>query len=122
MNSLLDPSAPSADPVGTRCCNAERLARAMQALAHPVRIDILRQLACADACCCKDVVGRLNLAQSTVSQHLKVLVEAGLVRMRPERQSSRYSVDREALLALSEAVGGLLTSCAAPANKPQDKG
>lgn len=122
MNALLDTPASLIDPAATGCCDADRLARAMQALAHPVRIDILRQLACADACCCKDVVGRLNLAQSTVSQHLKVLVEAGLVRMRPERQSSRYSVDREALLALSEAVGGLLASCAMPAGKARDEG
>ena len=44
---------------------------------------------------------QLDLAQSTVSQHLKVLVEAGLVRFSPERQRSRYEIDREALAGIS---------------------
>ena len=62
-------------------------------------------------CCCKDVVGTVDLAQSTVSQHLKVLVEAGLVRYAPDRQRSRYEIDRAAVASLSKAVGGLLDSC-----------
>ena len=48
-------------------------------------------------CCCKDVVDTVDLAQSTVSQHLKVLVEAGLVRYAPDRQRSRYEIDRAAV-------------------------
>ena len=87
----------------------------MAALAHPARIEILCHLAGAEACCCKDVVGRMSLAQSTVSQHLKVLIEAGLVRVRPDRQRSNYTVDQEALLALSEAVNTLAAACAAGA-------
>ena len=55
------------------------LSRQLAALGHPARIDILRHLACEDGRCCKEVVGVLDLAQSTVSQHLKVLVDAGLV-------------------------------------------
>ena len=58
-------------------------------------------------CCCKDVVERIDLAQSTVSQHLKVLVEAGLVRYAPDRQRSRYEIDRAAVASLSKAVGSL---------------
>ena len=61
--------------------------------------------------CCKDVVERIDLAQSTVSQHLKVLVEAGLVRYAPDRQRSRYEIDRTAIASLSRAVGSLLDSC-----------
>lgn len=90
---------------------AEQTARRLAALAHPVRIAILRQLAANDACCVKQVVARVGLAQSTVSQHLRVLVEAGLVRYRPERQSSRYSVDREALGAFTEEIAALLGTC-----------
>ena len=56
-----------------------RLAADLFALAHPVRLAIVRHLAEADACCNKDVVNRVGLAQSTVSQHLKILVDAGLV-------------------------------------------
>ena len=89
------------------------IAGQLGALAHPARIHILQHLSGCGACCCKDVVDRLDLAQSTVSQHLKVLVSAGLVRMNSEGQRSRYEVDREALAKLSAAVGGLLESCCA---------
>jgi ArsR family transcriptional regulator len=87
------------------------VAAAFQALAHPVRLRILRMLAHRDACCCKDVVNEVGLAQSTVSQHLKVLVAAGLVRYRPERQASRYSLDDEALRAVSRDFGALVHEC-----------
>lgn len=90
------------------------LAARFAALGHPARIEILRHLAGVEACCCKDVVERLDLAQSTVSQHLKVLVEAGLVRLTPGRPRSRYEVDRDALAALSGAVDHLLDFCCAP--------
>ena len=50
----------------------------------------------------------VDLAQSTVSQHLKVLVEAGLVRYAPDRQRSLYEIDRAAVASLSKAVCGLL--------------
>lgn len=102
-------SPDSAPPCGDRVTVAAKLA----ALSHPARIEILLHLAGSEACCCKDVVQRLDLAQSTVSQHLKVLVDAGLVRLTPERPRSRYEVDREALAALSGAVSGLLLSCCA---------
>ena len=88
---------------------ADRLA----ALSHPARIAILRHLASHDACCCKDVVERLDLAQSTISQHLKILVAAGLVQFTPEKQRSRYKVDRAALSALSRDFNHLLGACGA---------
>jgi DNA-binding transcriptional ArsR family regulator len=81
------------------------------ALSHPARIKILRHLAAHDCCCCGDVVQKLDLAQSTVSQHLKVLVEAGLVIFEPDRRRSRYRVDREALAAFSQSVDKLVKSC-----------
>jgi DNA-binding transcriptional ArsR family regulator len=93
---------------------APAVAARLAALAHPVRIEILRHLAASECCCCKEVVGRVNLAQSTVSQHLRVLVEAGLVRFTPDRQRSRYEIDRPALEALSDDLSSLVRSCAAP--------
>ena len=83
------------------------------ALSHPARIDILRHLAGAGSCCCGEVVKRLDLAQSTVSQHLKVLVESGLVTFTPDRQRSRYEVDRAALADLSVSVTTLVKDCCA---------
>lgn len=100
------------------CCDRVAIAAKLAALSNPVRIEILQHLAGVEACCCKDVVGRLDLAQSTVSQHLKVLVDAGLVRLTPDRQRSRYEVDRDALSAFSGAVNGLLVACcAAPSDR-----
>ncbi len=90
------------------------LAARLGALSHPARLRILTDLAQQDCCaCCKDVVSRLDLAQSTVSQHLKVLVDAGLVKVTPEGTRSMYEVDRAALASLSDSVGGLFQACCA---------
>lgn len=94
------------------CCGDDALSRRFSALAHPARIAILRHLSGVEACCCKDVVGRLHLAQSTVSQHLKVLLDAGLVRVRHVGQSSHYMVDREALRQTRLAAADMLDACA----------
>ena len=60
----------------------ETAAERLKALGHPVRLAIVRALAERSRCCCADVCSGLPLAQSTVSQHLKVLKEAGLVSFR----------------------------------------
>ncbi len=98
---------------GCAAFSSERLAAGLAALAHPTRIEIVRHLAGQNACCCRDVVDRLDLAQSTVSQHLKVLVDAGLVRFAPDRQRSRYELDRAALQDLSSALAVLTEDCCA---------
>ncbi len=56
------------------------LAALAKALGHPARVAILRLLLTRGDCICGDIVGRLPLAQATVSQHLKVLREAGLIQ------------------------------------------
>ena len=87
------------------------LAARFAALAHPARIAILRHLAGSGACCCGEVVDRLDLAQSTVSQHLKILVDAGLVSFASDRRRSRYEVDGNALASLSGEVATLVDNC-----------
>jgi DNA-binding transcriptional ArsR family regulator len=87
----------------------------LAALSHPVRIRILHHLCRNESCCCKEVVEQFDLAQSTVSQHLKILVEAGLVRLRPERQRSCYCVDRDALDAFLRSFNSLFDMDAARA-------
>ena len=97
-----------------RACGSDagrNVAVKLAALSHPARIEILRHLAQHECCCCGDVVQKFDLAQSTVSQHLKVLVEAGLVRFEPDRRRSRYCLDREALSAMSGSVSALVKSC-----------
>ncbi len=58
----------------------ELLAQLAKALAHPARVAILRLLVRQEGCIVGDIVDELPLAQSTVSQHLKRLKEAGLIR------------------------------------------
>jgi ArsR family transcriptional regulator, arsenate/arsenite/antimonite-responsive transcriptional repressor len=75
---------------------AERL----KALGHPVRLAIVRALAEQSCCCCGDVCSRLPLAQSTVSQHLKVLKDAGLISFRRDGVRSSYVLNLAAFSAL----------------------
>ena len=58
----------------------EELATLAKALGHPARVQILRLLCRRQTCVCGDIVEEIPLAQSTVSQHLKVLKEAGLIQ------------------------------------------
>jgi ArsR family transcriptional regulator len=83
------------------------LARRLKALAHPARLTIVRALMTADRCTCGDIVRNLPLAQSTVSQHLKVLREAGLIRGEIEGPRSCYWLDAEALAEVAATVDGL---------------
>jgi len=86
-------------------------ARLLAALAHPARLRILRQLACIEQSCCKDIVAQLDLAQSTVSQHLKVLVNAGLIRHRTSGQSSHYSINPHAFATIASFVDDMAQLC-----------
>lgn len=93
----------------------EAIAERLKALAHPVRLAIVRALAERSCCCCSDVCRRLPLAQSTVSQHLKVLKDAGLVSFRRDGVRSAYVLnpsafaafraDLQALAELAERAG-----------------
>jgi DNA-binding transcriptional ArsR family regulator len=86
------------------------IANLMRALGHPVRLSILRILAQRDReCCCTDVTQMLPLAQSTVSQHIKVLLDAGLVERSPKGTRNCYSLNAERLEALNGAFSGLFT-------------
>jgi len=85
----------------------EELARLAKALGHGARVQILRLLARKDACVCGDIVDELPLAQSTVSQHLKVLKEVGLVRGDVDGPRVCYCIEPRALRRLKALVGGL---------------
>lgn len=78
--SCCPPAAPT-PPVPTDEAEANaQLARLAKALGHPARVAILRLLVRHEGCIVGDLVDRLPLAQSTVSQHLKQLKDAGLIR------------------------------------------
>ena len=70
-----------------------KLAKYAKALAHPARIAILKLLAKKASCQCGDIVEELPLSQSTVSQHLKELKEAGLIKGEIEGAKVCYCID-----------------------------
>ena len=85
----------------------EELAGLSKAIGHPARVQILRILARRDACVCGDIVEELPLAQSTVSQHLKVLKDAGLIRGDVDGPRVCYCIEPRTLRRLKALVGGL---------------
>lgn len=92
------------------------LARYAKALAHPARIAILQTLAERNTCICGEIVEVLPLAQSTVSQHLKELKAANLIRGEIEGTSSCYCINPEAFKDLEKLLGPLLKKCSAKLN------
>ncbi len=72
-----------------------KLATYAKALAHPARVAILKILAKKTSCQCGDIVEELPLSQSTVSQHLKELKEAGLIRGEIEGAKVCYCIDEK---------------------------
>ena len=74
----------------------------MKALGHPARIAILEYLIKVDTCICGDIVNELPLAQPTVSQHLKALKHAGLIKGSIEGTAICYCVDKEAVARLQQ--------------------
>lgn len=86
----------------------ERFGRLCKALGHPARVRIVRLLLSVDTCVCGDIVESLPLAQSTVSQHLKVLKDAGIVEGVIDGPRTCYGVNREVLAELKALTGTLL--------------
>jgi DNA-binding transcriptional ArsR family regulator len=86
-----------------------RLALRLKALAHPARLRILDVLAGRGTCVCGEIVDVLPLAQATVSQHLKILKDAGLLRGTVEGPRSCYCIDATALGELRQALDDRLT-------------
>lgn len=70
-----------------------RIARYAKALAHPARIAILQLLVQKNSCVCGDIVDELPLSQSTISQHLKELKDAGLIKGEIDGARVCYCID-----------------------------
>jgi ArsR family transcriptional regulator len=85
----------------------EELAKLAWALAHPARLRILSILRERSTCLCGDLVERMPLSQSTVSEHLKVLKEAGLVQAEADGARTCYSVSEQGLGRLKGLVAEL---------------
>jgi DNA-binding transcriptional ArsR family regulator len=91
--------------------DSERLARMLKALGNPVRFRIMQTLADRQTCITQEIVDSTPLAQSTVSQHLKVLREAGLIRGEVEGPATCYCLDPEGVRWLKEQIEGWLPGC-----------
>ena len=85
----------------------EELAALAKAVAHPARVRIVRLLLRRTSCMCGDIVDELPLAQSTVSQHLKVLKAAGLIRGEVEGPRVCYWVEPRTARRLKALVAAL---------------
>jgi DNA-binding transcriptional ArsR family regulator len=85
----------------------DELALLAKAVGHPARVQILRLLVRREVCVCGDIVDELPLAQSTVSQHLKVLKEAGLIRGEIDGPRVCYCIEPRTLRRLKSLTGGL---------------
>ncbi len=85
----------------------QELARLAKALGHPARIAILRLLDAQESCICGDIAHHLPLAQSTVSQHLKHLKEAGLIRGTIAGPRVCYCIDRPRMKHLKMLIASL---------------
>lgn len=86
---------------------AEDLAKLTWALAHPARVRIVRLLLNRNSCMCGEIVEEMPLAQSTVSQHLKILKESGLVQGEIDGPRVCYCINKKAMAKLKKLIAGL---------------
>jgi ArsR family transcriptional regulator, arsenate/arsenite/antimonite-responsive transcriptional repressor len=91
-----------------------RLANMLKALGNPVRFSIMQHVAEKQMCITGDIVEFTTLAQSTVSQHLKVLREAGLIEGEIEGPATCYCISVEGLQFLKSQVDKWLPNCCKP--------
>ncbi len=104
------PKPPSCDPSSVTLPNdesADQLAQLAWAVAHPARVRIVRLLINRQVCVCGEIVGQLPLAQSTVSQHLKILKESGLIQGEVDGPKVCYCINPTKLKTLKALIAGL---------------
>ena len=87
--------------------SAEQLAQLAWAVAHPARVRIVRLLISRQACVCGEIVDKLPLAQSTVSQHLKILKESGLIQGEVDGPKVCYCINPQKLRELKLLIAKL---------------
>ena len=87
-----------------------KIAKYAKALAHPARVAILQLLIKKQACICGDIVDELPLSQSTVSQHLKELKEAGLIKGDVDGVKVCYCIDEKEWEAAKNYMANLFTA------------
>jgi len=96
--------------------DVQQLAAYAKALSHPARIEILKILAERNACICGEIVEVLPLAQSTVSQHLKELLAAGLIKGTIDGPKSCYCINADTITLLASQMATLFAGLAVTPN------
>jgi ArsR family transcriptional regulator, arsenate/arsenite/antimonite-responsive transcriptional repressor len=98
---LCCPEVEQADLLGLEGTQADQeLAKLAKAIGHPARVRILRMLARNPARVCSQIVGEIPLAQSTVSEHLRILKHARLIRSSQDGPRIGYCIDNNTLRKL----------------------
>lgn len=85
------------------------LANIAKALGHPARIAIIEFLLKTDKCICGDIVNELPLAQPTVSQHLRELKEAGLIKGNIEGKAICYCINAEVFQCFVQSINDYIS-------------
>jgi len=88
----------------------KRSAQLAKALGHPARIAIVQLLSERETCICGDITQELPLAQSTISQHLKALKKAGIIKGEVDGVRTCYCLNEEGIQELQELLIPLLTN------------
>ncbi len=86
---------------------AKEFAKLAWAIAHPARVQIVKLLIGRETCVCGEIVATLPLAQSTVSQHLKILKDSGLIQGEVVGPKVCYCINPKQLQRLKALVAGL---------------
>jgi DNA-binding transcriptional ArsR family regulator len=89
----------------------------LKALGHPARVAIIEYLIKVDSCICGDIVNELPLAQPTISQHLKELKNAGLIKGSIEGNAICYCIDKSAIDVLQKYFAGFSAKLSSQKNK-----
>jgi len=84
------------------------IAKIAKALGHPARVAIVEYLAKTNTCICGDIVNELPLAQPTVSQHLKELKNAGIIKGEIEGNAICYCIDEKVIEKLADCLSDIL--------------
>jgi ArsR family transcriptional regulator len=95
---------PDVEPLGA--AESGELAARFKALADPTRVAIVSRLAASDECCVCDLTAAFELTQPTISHHLKVLRDAGLVEASRRGTWAYYRLVPEAVAGLRQTLGG----------------
>lgn len=84
------------------------MADALKALGHPVRLRMVQELTALESCCCSDLCECFPQSQSTISQHLSVLKDAGIITYERHGNKSCFTLNHDALVEIQTTISELV--------------